>query len=212
MREPDGALVRDAGEGWPIWNERYAVPEYVFGTEPNDFLRAHAGSLRGPVLSLAEGEGRNAVYLASLGLEVHGVDASEVGLAKAQALARARGVTIRTEAADLAAFEPAPATYGTVVSVFAHLPSDLRRRLYPLVERALVPGGLVVLEAYAESQLGRETGGPKELDLLMTTRKIADEFPGLEPLVLRELERDVQEGTRHTGLSMVVQFLGRKRA
>jgi cyclopropane fatty-acyl-phospholipid synthase-like methyltransferase len=195
-----------------MWNERYAVEEYVFGTEPNEFLVEHAGKLTGPVLSLAEGEGRNAVYLASLGLEVHGVDASSVGLAKAEALARSRHVTIRTELADLAEFVPEANRYGAVVSIFAHLPSPIRARLYPLVERCLVPGGILLFESYSEAQLERETGGPKELDLLMTTAKIRREFPGLEPLLLQEIVREVVEGPRHTGLAAVVQLVGRKPA
>ena len=195
-----------------MWNERYAVDEYVFGTEPNDFLAEHAAKLEGPVLSLAEGEGRNAVFLAALGLEVHGVDGSSVGLEKARALARERGVEIRLELADLAEFVPEENRYGSVVSIFAHLPSALRARLYPLVERCLRPGGLLLLESYSEAQIERETGGPKDLDMLMTTAKIRDEFPGLEPLLLQELVRDVLEGRRHSGTSSVVQFLGRKPA
>jgi len=193
-----------------MWDERYAGDEYVFGTEPNTFLAEHAGKLAGPVLSLAEGEGRNAVFLASLGLDVHGVDASPVGLAKAQALAHAKGVAIRTELADLAEFVPEENHYGAVVSIWAHLPSAIRARLYPLVVRSLVPGGILLLESYSEAQLARDTGGPKDLDLLMTTAKIRAELPNLEPLLLQELVRDVVEGRRHTGLAAVVQFIGRK--
>jgi len=193
-----------------MWNERYAVPEYIYGTEPNAFLAEHAGELRGPVLCLAEGEGRNGVFLATLGLEVHAVDQSEVGLAKAQALARDRNVTIRTEVADLADFEPEAGRYGSVVSISAHLPSVIRDRLYPLVERALKPGGIVLLEAYSEAQLKWDTGGPGNLDMLMSAAKITREFPNLEPLLLRELDRDVREGRAHTGLASVVQFIGRK--
>jgi len=194
-----------------MWDERYAVDEYIYGTEPNTFLNEHAGMLEGPVLCLAEGEGRNGVYLATLGLEVHGVDGSRVALEKAQALARARGVEIRTEVADLAEFEPEEGRYGAVVSIWAHLPGALRARLYPRVERCLVPGGLLLLESYSEAQLGRDTGGPKELDWLMSVEKIRRELPGFEPLLLRELERDVREGTYHAGLSSVVQFIGRKK-
>ena len=193
-----------------MWNERYAGPEYFYGTEPNAFLAEQAHRLQGPVLSLAEGEGRNAVHLASLGLEVHAVDLSDVGLAKAEALARQRGVAIRTEIADLRQFEPPGNHYRSVISISAHLPSPIRRRLYPLVERALMPGGLLVLEAYSEAQLARDTGGPKDLDLLMTPDKVKAGFPGLEPLLLQELEREVREGTGHTGLASVVQFIGRK--
>lgn len=195
-----------------MWNERYAATEYIYGTDPNAFLAEHAGMLTGPVLSLAEGEGRNGVFLASLGLKVHGVDASHVGLAKAQALARSKGVEIQTELADLAVFEPEAGKYGSVVSIFAHLPSAIRQRLYPLVERCLKPGGVILLEAYTEAQLARDTGGPKDADMLMTRAKIEREFPNCEPILLRELEREVREGTHHTGLASVVQFIGRRKA
>lgn len=193
-----------------MWNERYSSEEYIYGTEPNSFLAGHAQQLAGPVLSLAEGEGRNAVFLASLGLTVHGVDASEVGLAKAQALARMRGVTIRTELADLAVFEPV-GHYGSIVSIFAHLPSSIRQRLYPRLEHSLQPGGLILLEAYSEKQPRYATGGPKDIDMLMSVAKIGQGFPDCEPLLLREIERDVIEGSYHTGLASVVQFIGRKR-
>lgn len=194
-----------------MWNERYSSKEYVYGTEPNAFLAEHAAKLQGPVLSLAEGEGRNAVFLASLGLKVHGVDMSEVGLAKAQTLAKANGVEIETEVADLGLFQPQADHFGAVVSIFAHLPSAIRQRLYPLVERSLKPGGLVLLEAYSEAQLPRNTGGPKDLDMLMTPDKITQGFPNLEPLLLREVEREVVEGSLHSGLASVVQFIGRKK-
>ena len=195
-----------------MWNERYTVDEYIYGTEPNLFLAEHAEMLSGPVLSLAEGEGRNAVFLASLGLKVHGVDGSDVGLAKAQALARSKGVEIQTEVADLGMFEPEANHYGSVVSISAHLPSAVREKLYPLVARCLRPGGLILLEAYSENQLARDTGGPKDSDMLMTRAKIEREFPNCEPILLRELEREVCEGTYHTGVASVVQFIGRKKA
>jgi len=194
------------------WNQRYAVDEYIYGTEPNAFLVEHAAMLTGPVLSLAEGEGRNAVFLASLGLQVHGVDGSEVGLAKAQALARSRGLEIQTEVADLGVFEPETNFYGSVISISAHLPSAIRKQLYPRVERGLKPGGIILLEAYSADQLPRDTGGPKEPDMLMTRAKIENEFPNFEPVLLRELEREVCEGSYHTGLASVVQFIGRKKA
>jgi cyclopropane fatty-acyl-phospholipid synthase-like methyltransferase len=193
-----------------MWNERYAVDGYLYGTEPNAFLAEHASMLRGPVLSLAEGEGRNAVFLASLGLEVHGVDGSAVGLAKAQRLARSRHVEIRTDVVDLADFTPDRAAYGSVVSIWAHLPSAVRAHLYPLVESALVAGGVLLLEAYSEAQLAHNTGGPKDPDMLMTPAKIRAEFPNLKPVLLREVEREVMEGVAHSGLSSVVQFIGVK--
>ena len=194
-----------------MWNERYAASEYIYGTEPNSFLVEQASLLSDPVLSLAEGEGRNGVYLASLGLNVHGVDGSSVALEKAQALAKLKEVEITTEVADLAEFYPKPNSYGSVISISAHLPSTIRTKLYPLVERSIRPGGIIILEAYSENQLTRDTGGPKDLDLLVTTAKISHEFPDFEPIILREIEREVREGSYHTGPACVVQFIGRKR-
>lgn len=195
-----------------MWNERYSNREYIYGTEPNTFLAEHAKILTGPVLSLGEGEGRNAVFLASFGLEVHGVDGSEVGLAKAQQLAAARGVSIHTEVADLAAYEPRASFYGSVISIYAHLPGAIRRRLYPLVERSLKPGGILLVEAYTLDQLPRTTGGPKDPDMLMSCALLEREFPHCEPILSREIEREVNEGKFHYGLSSVVQFIARKRA
>lgn len=192
------------------WNDRYLDEEFIYGTEPNAFLVEHSAKLAGPVLSLAEGEGRNAVFLASLGLQVYGVDGSSVGLEKAQRLAELRSVEIHTEVADLATYQPATDFYGSVISISAHLPSDIRNRLYPLIERSLRPNGLFLLEAYSENQLCRSTGGPKDRDMLMTVAKIQREFRQLEPIIMREVDREVYEGKHHTGLASVVQFIGRK--
>jgi SAM-dependent methyltransferase len=162
-------------------------------------------------LSLAEGEGRNAVFLATRGLDVLGVDSSDVGLAKAQRLAVSKGVTIRTEVADLASYEPPPEMFGSVVSIFAHLPSALRRRLYPLVARSLKPGGIILMEAYTPAQLARNTGGPKDADMLPTCADLAHAFPDCEPILCQEIEREVIEGQYHTGLASVMQFIARKK-
>ena len=195
-----------------FWNTRYAGEDYVYGTAPNAFLAEQYGLLRGPVLSLSEGEGRNAVFLASHGLEVVGVDLSSAALAKAEKLARARGVKITTMVCDLATFQPQPGQFGSVISIWAHLPSRVRNHLYPLVEQSLRPGGTLLLEAYSEAQLPRSTGGPKDPDMLMTVDKVRREFPHCEPVLLREIERVVTEGGGHTGPGSVVQFVGRRKA
>ena len=194
-----------------MWNERYASDEFAYGTEPNSFLVQNAKFLTSPVLSLAEGEGRNAVFLASLGLDVLGVDGSNIGLAKAQKLAASRGLAIRTEVADLGIYEPPENHYGSVISISAHLSSHSRARLYPLVERSLKPGGIFLLEAYAKSQIARNTGGPKDPDLLMDLTELEKQFPKCDPILSREIEREVIEGKFHTGLASVVQFIARKK-
>ena len=115
-----------------FWNQRYAVDRFVYGTEPNSFLAEQSGLLTSPVLSLSEGEGWNAVFLATLGLDVLGVDISSVDLEKARQLAHSRGVKIRTEVADLATYDPGETRFGAVVSIFAHLPGAIRQRLSSL--------------------------------------------------------------------------------
>jgi len=114
--------------------------------------------------------------------------------------------------ADLATYEPEENQYGSVVSISAHLPSVVRKKLYPLVERSVKPNGIIILEAYSENQLSRDTGGPKDVDMLMTVDKLQREFPNFEPILLREVEREVSEGEGHSGMASVIQFIARKKA
>lgn len=190
------------------WDDRYDTDEFVYGTEPNDFLREVADRLTpGELLSIAEGEGRNAVFLAGLGHRVTGVDSSAVGLAKAQSLAAQRGVALTTEVCDLAGFDPGQARWQTIVSIFCHLPSALRSALYTRLVAALQPGGLLVLEAYTPDQLQHGTGGPKDPDMLPTLAALQHELAGLDFLIARETVRPVIEGRFHSGNGAVVQLL-----
>lgn len=194
-----------------MWNERYGAPGYAYGTEPNDFLAAVATRIPpGRVLSLADGEGRNGVYLASLGYDVTSVDSSPVGLAKAQLLAAARGLQVTTIVADLADYVVAPDSWEGIVSIFCHLPPPLRRRIHEQVVRGLAPGGFYVLESYSAQQLGRGTGGPTSAELLPTLDALRAELAGLELLHAVEIERDIHEGVHHDGPSAVVQVMARK--
>lgn len=189
-----------------FWNERYATSQYVYGTEPNDFLRQMASRIpKGPVLCLAEGEGRNAVFLAERGYSVTGVDGSAAGLAKAQALAASRGVELKTQVVDLADYVIEPGAWAGVVSIWAHLPPLLRRRLHAEVVAGLAPGGVFILEAYTPEQLKFGTGGPSDPSLCMTLAALRTELAGLEIVVGRECEREVIEGVGHTGRASVVQ-------
>jgi SAM-dependent methyltransferase len=195
------------------WDERYRCEEYVYGTEPNDFLRAQAHRLpRGRILCLAEGEGRNAVYLAGLGHQVTAVDASRVGLAKARRLAAARGVRIETVAADLAGYAPGRAAWDGIVSIFCHLPPAVRARLHAALADALRPGGWLILEAYTPAQVGRGTGGPPDPALTMDLETLREELGALEWVHALETEREVREGRLHTGRGAVVQLVARRPA
>lgn len=194
-----------------FWDNRYAGQDFIFGTAPNVFLAEMTSRIPlGPVLCLGEGEGRNAVHLAGLGYAVTAVDQSEVGLAKARQLAAARGLKIETVVADLATYEIEPGKWFGVVSIFLHLPTELRRRVHASVVRGLAPGGVYVLEAYTPAQLAFGTGGPKELERLMTLPDLREELTGMEMIVGREIEREVVEGSGHTGRAAVVQVVARK--
>ena len=194
-----------------FWDQRYSRDDFVYGTEPNGFLVTSAAAIPpGPVLCLAEGEGRNAVWLAARGYEVTAVDQSVVALAKAQRLAADRGVAIKTVVADLASYAIASGAWAGIVSFWAHVPATLRRSVHSQAVQGLKPGGMFILEAYTPAQLAFDTGGPRSADLLMTAAQLREELAGLEFQILRELERNVREGTKHTGRAAVVQVVARR--
>lgn len=194
-----------------FWNDRYSAAGYVYGTAPNEFIAEIADRIpAGPVLCLAEGEGRNAVFLAGRGHDVTAVDQSGAGLAKARQLAAKHGRVLHTIEADLSTFRIEPNAWAGIVTTFGHLPSALRREVYAAAARGLIEGGVFALEAYTPAQLQFNTGGPREVDLLMTAKALRTELAGLEFEILREFERDVTEGPAHTGRGAVVQMLARK--
>lgn len=194
-----------------MWDERYDTHEYVYGTEPNDFLASVAGRIpAGRVLSIGEGEGRNAVFLASLGYEVTAVDASAVGLHKVERLARERGLPVTTVHADLADFAIEPDAWDGIVSIFCHLPRALRLDVHRRVSQGLAPGGVFVVEAYTPRQLEFGTGGPKDPEMLVRLADLRDDLPGLSFELAREVDRPVAEGRFHDGMSAVVQVVARR--
>jgi SAM-dependent methyltransferase len=196
-----------------MWDERYGKPGRAYGTAPNAFLVSVADRLpQGRILSLGEGEGRNAVYLATRGYDVVGVDGSRVGLAKARKLAVEQGVSITTVLSDLGDYVIEPEAWHGIISIFCHLPKALRERVHGNVVRGLKPGGVFVLEAYTPAQLRLQTGGPPTADLMMSLTELERELEGLTFVHARELEREVVEGRSHTGLSAVVQVVAVKDA
>jgi SAM-dependent methyltransferase len=190
------------------WDDRYATADFAYGAEPNEFLVSIAQRIPpGPVLMLGDGEGRNGVFLAGRGHEVLAVDQSEVGLAKAQRLAEQKGVRIPTRVADLRDFAIEPGAWAGIVSIFCHLPPLIRLPLHAAVVRGLRPGGVFVLEAYTPSQIGRGTGGPPTAEFMLTLHDLKRELTGLEFVHAKEVEREVREGTYHTGMASVVQLV-----
>ena len=193
------------------FDARYAEPELAYGDQPNEFLASVAALIPdGPVLCLAEGQGRNAVFLAGRGHAVTAVDRSAVGLARASALAAERRVAITTQVADLAELAIEPGAWAGIVSIFGHLPQPLRSRVHRAAARGLRPGGVFVLEAYRPAQLTFGTGGPRDVAMLPTLDELQADLEGLELEIGREIERDVIEGRFHTGRAAVVQIVARR--
>ncbi|NJR61789.1 MAG: class I SAM-dependent methyltransferase [Cyanobacteria bacterium CRU_2_1] len=194
-----------------MWNERYSQAEYAYGKHPNDFLVEVVQQIpKGQVLCLADGEGRNGVYLAQQGYQVTAVDASSVGLEKARKLSAERSVEIETIIADLAEFPIQPNSWNAIVSIFCHLPPTVRAHVHRQVVSGLRSGGVFVLEAYTPRQLAFKTGGPPTAELTMELTTLHEELEGLEFKHAIELEREIQEGLFHRGCSSVVQVLAIK--
>src|SRR5688572_3241258 len=170
-----------------MWDERYQRDTLIYGAEANDFLVEQVGQMRpGSCLCLAEGQGRNAVWLAEQGFLVTAVDQSSVGMARARDLAAERGVALATDVADLAQYDLGTESWDNIVSIFGHLPSELRRDVHRRAVAALKPGGVFLLEAYTPEQL--ETagiGGPPDPDMMPTAQDLTEELSGLEILIAR---------------------------
>lgn len=202
-----------------FWDERFAGPIYKYGTEPNAFLREQAAKLPAAarVLVPGDGEGRNGVWLAEQGHAVLAVDYSEVGLAKARALAAERGTDtaarLTTLWADLADWAPPAASFDVVVLIFCHLPSALRRRVHPRLAAALKPGGRLILEAFHPDQLGRNSGGPKDLNMLYSLADLRTDFAAdFDEQMGWEGEVTLDEGPGHQGVGNVTRFVAERAA
>ncbi|MFC2966758.1 SAM-dependent methyltransferase [Acidimangrovimonas pyrenivorans] len=196
-----------------MWDERFAGEDYLFGTEPAAFLAAQAGRLQAgsDVLCVADGEGRNSVYLAGLGHRVTAMDGAANGIAKAKKLAERRGVAVDYHLADIAEWDWSEGTYDAVVAVFIQfMGPEMRRRVFDGLTRTLKPGGVLLLHGYTPKQLDYGTGGPRILENLYTADQLRAELPGVEIETLREYEAMVDEGKGHSGRSALVDLIGRK--
>jgi SAM-dependent methyltransferase len=195
------------------WNERYSTPDFHFGTEPNEFLKRQQPLLEPgtKALTVADGEGRNGVWLAEQGLDVHSFDLSPNGIAKARRLAAERGVTLRIEEGDIHRWNWPEAAYDVVVAIFIQFsPVAERAKVFAGLKKALKPGGLLLLEGYRPEQLKYGTGGPKEVEQLYTRELLEQTFGDFASLDIREYDAVLHEGERHVGMSAVIDLVGRK--
>ena len=195
------------------WNQRFAADGYLFGTEPNAWLREHAGAWQPGqrVLCVADGEGRNSVWLARRGLQVDAFDIAEVGVAKARRLAAEQGVTVDYQVADCDGYAWPEAHYDGVAAIFVQFADPaLRERLFARMRSSLKPGGTLLLQGYTPKQLEYRTGGPPLLSHLYTAQMLREAFAALDIVELREYEAEVHEGSGHSGRSALIGMVARR--
>lgn len=196
-----------------IWNERYAGDDYHFGTEPNAFLVSQQNLLKPGMscLAVADGEGRNGVWLAGHGLDVLSVDSSSVAQEKAKKLAQQRGVAVKFEQVDLAQWTWGENRFDMVAAIFIQFaPPELREQMFAHIKRCLKPGGLLLLQGYTPRQLHYRTGGPSQAENLYTEALLRNAFEDMEILHLREHDDIISEGSGHSGMSALIDLVARK--
>ncbi len=193
------------------WDEKYAMEEYRFGKEPNTFFKSVLDTLdAGKILIPAAGEGRDAVYAATKGWDVYAFDLSSVGREKALKLANEKGVTIHYEILDANNFDFTPNSYDAIGLIYMHLPPSTRHWFHSNLITCLKPGGLMFLEAFNQKQLPNSSGGPKEIELLMTPELLKSDFTALVTGRCYEIQTELNEGNFHKGFAEVVRYTGRK--
>lgn len=194
------------------WNTRYQSKEFVYGKEPNAFFKEEIDRLTpGKILLPAEGEGRNAVYAAKKGWEVHCFDWSEEGKRKADQFAEMEGVKINYIVSEIADFDFKESEYDAVALVFVHLPEEEREELHKNVIKALKPGGKLIFTAYDKTQLGKSSGGPKQIELLYSLAQIVEDFIYLDFDIFAKETVELNEGTLHVGGADMIKFSGSKK-
>ena len=198
-----------------FWNARYATEDYIFGTAPNVFLTSQAARIRPGmrVLSIADGEGRNGVWLAEQGAQVHAIDFSAAALDKARKLAGERGVTLDIEQADVLDWDWPQASYDLVAAIFIQFaPPPERDRIIDGIRRCLKPGGVLILQGYTPKQIEYGTGGPPSAANMYTAGLLRDWFGDWDILHLNEHESFISEGTHHHGMSALIDLVAKKPA
>lgn len=198
-----------------MWDKRYAQPGFLFGTEPAAFLTKHKAALPdgGTCLCVADGEGRNSVWLARQGLDVSAMDSSDVGVTKANGLARDAGVDVDFQVADLRTWDWAPDRWDVVAAIFIQFADPaFREQIFAGMKRTLKPGGLLLLHGYRPEQIGYGTGGPPCAENMYTEPMLAEAFGDFDVQVLDAYDAEVDEGAGHSGMSALIDLVAVKPA
>ncbi len=194
-----------------FWNERYAIEDYVYGTKPNEFYKVELEKFTpGKILFPAEGEGRNAVYAATLGWDVVAFDSSIEGKKKAEKLAREKRVTIQYIIADYNNIQFEPESFDCLVLIYAHMHPLKRNEYHKKLISFLKPGGKLILEGFSKKQINYNTGGPRDVNMLFSPEELRNDFNNLDRLSVDETTITLKEGQFHDGEAAVIRVLGSK--
>ena len=200
-------------DGADFWNKRFDTPDYIFGRAPNEYLAQAKQYLKkgDAVLCVADGEGRNSVWLAKQGMQVDAFDLSEVALKKANALATEQAAHVQFTLASSDTWDWLPNQYDTVVGIFIQFADPvMRTRLFAQMASTLRPGGVLIVQGYTPKQLEYKTGGPSILEHLYTEDMIRALIGDLEPIELCLYQKELSEGPKHTGMSALLGLVARK--
>lgn len=194
------------------WNTRFQAENFVYGKEPNVFLKEFQEKIKvsGDALAIAEGEGRNAVYLAKKGMNVTAWDYAESGLMKTNKLAKEQGVVVSTELVDLNEANWSKEKWDEIVCIFGHFPTELRQKTLQGIKEAVKPGGYYLTEVYSSYQIPYKSGGPKDQNFLYKADEFLNFFSDWQIIHFFMGEVVRNEGELHNGLSHVIQFVGKK--
>ncbi len=194
-----------------FWNNRYASKEYAYGIEPNQFFKEQIKKINpGNILLPAEGEGRNAVFAATLGFEVIAFDPSIEGKTKALQLAVQHNVKIDYRIGSYESILLKENFFDAIVLIFAHMPATLRKKYHQKMLKFLKPGGTILLEGFSKEQINKDTGGPKDITMLFSEDELRGDFDSLSEMKFNKTEVDLNEGLYHQGIASVIQLVGKK--
>jgi 2-polyprenyl-3-methyl-5-hydroxy-6-metoxy-1,4-benzoquinol methylase len=197
-----------------FWNERFDKEEFIFGKEPNEYLVEKAKQYlksKNKVLCIADGEGRNGVWLARQGMQVVGFDASDIALVKAKQFAKEHQVEVEYTFSDTDSYAWPENTYDAVIGIFIQFADpEMRARIFQQTYKTLKPGGLFILQGYTPKQLEYKTGGPSLIEHLYTEGMIRDLAKDFKILELVSYEKELSEGPRHTGMSAILGLVAKK--
>jgi ubiquinone/menaquinone biosynthesis C-methylase UbiE len=194
-----------------FWNERYAESDFAYGKEPNALLKKILEKIpAGKILFPAEGEGRNAVYAATLGWDAFAFDISEEGKRKTEQLADEKGVNVHYTISDFQSFGIEENAFDCIALVFTHLPQEIRKTCYQRLLKFLKPGGELIAIGFSKQQLGKTSGGPKDINMLFSREQLLDDFAALTKIEIHEEETTLDEGPFHQGNASVIWMVGKR--